>query len=59
MKGSIVWTTGVLIVILIGLAVSAEKRNYPEPRFPSYLRPPKSVEEIMPFRARSRSPDWW
>ena len=49
MKRSIVWTTGVLIVILIGLAVSAEKRNYPEPRFPSYVRPPKSVDEILPF----------
>ena len=49
MKGSVLWKTAVLIAILIGLAVSAEKRNYPEPRFPSYVRPPKSVDEIMPF----------
>jgi hypothetical protein len=28
---------------------SAEKAKYPEPRFPSYLKPPKSVEEMIPF----------
>src|ERR687895_743604 len=27
----------------------AEKGSYPPPRFPSYLKPPKSVEEIMPY----------
>jgi hypothetical protein len=24
------------------------KFNYPEPRFPSYLKPPKSVEDLIP-----------
>jgi hypothetical protein len=28
---------------------AAEKTKYPAPRFPSYLRPPKSVDDIMPF----------
>ena len=28
---------------------AAEKTGYPAPRFPSYLRPPKSVDDIMPF----------
>ncbi len=23
--------------------------NYPEPRFPSYLKPPASIDEVMPF----------
>jgi hypothetical protein len=31
------------------LATAAERPKYPQPRFPSYLKPPKSVEEIMPF----------
>lgn len=30
-------------------AWSAEKAKYPAPRFPSYLKPPKSIEDIMPF----------
>src|ERR1700752_2002883 len=28
---------------------AAEKTKYPAPRFPSYLKPPKSIEDIMPF----------
>lgn len=28
---------------------SAEQAKYPAPRFPSYLKPAKSVEEVMPF----------
>jgi hypothetical protein len=40
------------------LADAAEKINYPQPRFPSYLKPPKSVEEVMPFaRAAVRQTD--
>ncbi len=26
-----------------------EKSGYPEPRFPSYLKPPQSIDEIMPY----------
>src|SRR5574340_334428 len=25
------------------------KGEYPEPRFPSYLKPPKNIEDVMPF----------
>src|SRR5205809_7812905 len=28
---------------------TAESAKYPAPRFPSYLRPPKSIDDIMPF----------
>ncbi|MGH7773573.1 MAG: hypothetical protein ACREQA_15220, partial [Candidatus Binatia bacterium] len=30
-------------------AHSAEKAKYPPPRFPSYVKPPKSIEDVMPF----------
>src|SRR5437660_6658955 len=30
-------------------AVTAESPKYPAPRFPSYVRPPKSIEDVMPF----------
>src|SRR5712692_5272855 len=33
----------------IFIADAAEKTNYPPPRFPSYLKPPKSIDDIMPF----------
>ena len=29
--------------------VTAESPKYPAPRFPSYVRPPKSIEDVMPF----------
>src|SRR5262245_56808781 len=40
-----------LMALLCGLQVSeaAESKKYPAPRFPSYLRPPKSIEDIMPY----------
>ena len=28
---------------------AAESKKYPAPRFPSYLKPPKSIDDIMPF----------
>ena len=31
------------------ISSSAEKSAYPPPRFPSYLKPPKSIDEVMPF----------
>jgi hypothetical protein len=34
------------------LTVSAEKNTYPMPRFPSYTKAPKSIDEVMPY-ARS------
>ncbi|HVR14727.1 MAG TPA: hypothetical protein VMS25_00095, partial [Candidatus Limnocylindrales bacterium] len=36
-------------------AGAAESKKYPAPRFPSYLKPPKSIDDIMPFaRAAAR-----
>src|SRR4029450_11399801 len=51
-----------LMLGLIGLGLAsllhgAESAKYPAPRFPSYLRPPKSIDDIMPFaRAAVRQP---
>ena len=49
------------ILIGVGLRASlalsadgAEKTNYPQPRFPSYLKPPKLIEGIMPFALAAR-----
>jgi hypothetical protein len=28
---------------------AAENSKYPAPRFPSYVKPPKSIDDIMPF----------
>src|SRR5215510_637605 len=28
---------------------AAESSKYPAPRFPSYVKPPKSIDDIMPF----------
>src|SRR4030095_7832140 len=36
-------------VALNGLAFSAEKNPYPSPRFPSYTKAPKSIDEVMPY----------
>src|SRR5438046_9254231 len=43
----------VLIALLapgfVGAADAAEQTKYPPPRFPSYTKAPKSVEEVMPY----------
>ena len=44
----------VLLALLAGLTTSgyslaAGKSPYPPPRFPSYLKPPKSIDEVLPF----------
>jgi hypothetical protein len=41
-----------LLFLGLGLAEAAfgaEQGKYPAPRFPSYVKPPKSIEDIMPF----------
>lgn len=46
------WPALISVVLFFGFAAlvsSAEKMKYPAPRFPSYLKPPKSIEDIMPF----------
>jgi hypothetical protein len=42
----------VVFLLTPNLARSAEKNAYPAPRFPSYTKAPKSVDEVMPY-ARS------
>src|SRR6266540_1314090 len=37
------------LFLLAGLGAAQEKGKYPAPRFPSYVRPPKSIEDVMPF----------
>jgi hypothetical protein len=37
------------MLLMIGLGSAQEKGKYPAPRFPSYVRPPKSIEDVMPF----------
>src|SRR5207237_9647304 len=48
--------TGLLILSIAltwhGSALPAEKTMYPPPRFPSYTKAPKSIDEVMPY-ARS------
>jgi hypothetical protein len=44
----------VLLFLIISLAASssvfaAEKNSYPAPRFPSYTKAPKSIDEVMPY----------
>jgi hypothetical protein len=41
--------TALLLFSLIGLTGAQEKGKYPAPRFPSYVRPPKSIDDVMPF----------
>src|SRR6185369_3396594 len=39
-----------LLIIACGLSgQAAEQAKYPAPRFPSYLKPPKSIDDIMPY----------
>ncbi|TAK09983.1 hypothetical protein EPO44_00615 [bacterium] len=46
------WTSFVFLLALLGwngFSFGAEKTKYPAPRFPSYTKTPKSVEEVMPY----------
>src|SRR2546428_8221355 len=36
-------------LVCISIALGAEKSKYPPPRFPSYVRPPKSLDDVLPF----------
>ena len=40
----------VAAILLVSVPSSgAEKTSYPAPRFPSYVKPPKSIDDVMPF----------
>ncbi len=49
MKHMIAVATALISMVLAYMAGGAEQAKYPPPRFPSYVRPPKSIEDIMPF----------
>jgi hypothetical protein len=42
-------------LVFFVIATAAEKEKYTPPRFPSYVKPPKSINDIMPYaRAAAR-----
>src|ERR671924_180167 len=46
------WTLNLLLTAFVtasSMAFGAEKANYPAPRFPSYTKAPKSIDEVMPY----------
>ena len=54
MKRTLVFLIVMLILASQNHSISQDKK-YPAPRFPSYLRTPKTVDEIMPYaRAAAR-----
>jgi hypothetical protein len=55
MKGSMIIFGLVLLMIALTSPTAQEKGKYPAPRFPSYMKPPKSIDDVMPF-ARAAVP---
>ena len=49
MKQSAVFAIGVVGLGVISFVSGSERTRYPQPRFPSYLRAPNSVDDVMPF----------
>jgi hypothetical protein len=45
----IAWMVAMICLSLASPVSGAESTKYPAPRFPSYLRPPKSIDDVMPF----------
>src|ERR1044071_7838704 len=44
------WVAALLIIVACGLSGNAaEQAKYPAPRFPAYLKPPKSIDDVMPY----------
>jgi hypothetical protein len=43
------WLIAVLIFGTVSTLSAAESGRYMPPRFPSYVKPPKSIEDVMPF----------
>ncbi len=40
---------GLALILMFGLGAAQEKGKFPAPRFPSYVRPPKNIDDVMPF----------
>ena len=49
MKSTMISFAAVLLLGFVPSLNAAESNKYPTPRFPSYVKPPKSIEDIMPF----------
>ena len=49
MKSTTVFLMYLLILVPVSALAAAESAKYPPPRFPSYVKPPKSIEDIMPY----------
>ena len=49
MKLGIALLAVIIAFLWSSISPSAEKTAYPPPRFPSYLKPPKSIDEVIPF----------
>lgn len=49
MKTILFFVFGLFLIGFASQLPSAENTKYPAPRFPSYLKPPKSIEDVMPF----------
>src|SRR5918996_2533234 len=49
MKPPAVFLLSMVSVAFASLLSGAENTKYPAPRFPSYLKPPKSIDDVMPF----------
>jgi hypothetical protein len=46
------WSVSLFLIISLagpGSVFGAEKNAYPSPRFPSYTKAPKSIDEVMPY----------
>ena len=55
MKGSMITFGLLFLMIAVTSPPAQEKGKYPAPRFPSYMKPPKSIDDMMPF-ARAAVP---
>ena len=40
---------GLALFLMFGVGAAQEKGKFPAPRFPSYVRPPKNIDDVMPF----------
>src|ERR1700740_2072681 len=38
-----------VLLLSVNHGNGAESAKYPAPRFPSYVKPPKSIDDVMPF----------
>src|SRR5205807_9908743 len=49
MKSTVTLLSSLLLLMVLSPLDAAETHKYPAPRFPSYVKPPKSIDDIMPF----------